>query len=848
MRRFRTVASLSDLSLIGLACYLSIALLPHPAPAAEPIAQSRTLTLIQQGDKALASGDDRAALKLWLDAFKQQTGSADRRMRSILHYRLGVATARLGNLPDGMRHLEHALALARQINDQSTTAQALNVLGLIASQQGDHAKAISTQTAYLQLPASATSPQGIAMAQASLGVAYHFLNKQAEALQHLSLAHQALRLLPKGKDNVEVMAKVESHLSNLYYELGAYEQAIKWQQQSLTLAKAINSPELIAGAYNSLGSFAYEKRDFAQAASLFSQGLAIAKTLHRPRLEATLHLNLGKVAHILGNHQDANKNLLQAASLAQDLNDPMLLGEIHSARGLLRSDQGHYEQALVDYGLALQEFERSEASENRAIALNNRAHTHLRWRQLNAAERDLLEALAILDKRRAPLTDRLRISLFNTQVSSYNLLQQVLIADQRIGDGLLASERGRAQAFLAQLANQQQITEAPPSLESLRAIARAQQATIVEYSLIPEDRFIHQGRSQGEAAQIYIWVLQPSGAIHFQPIDLKQKGVRLQHLIQQARELITTPSTLAKPDQPLRLLHQLLIEPIARWLPKDPRQTVVFVPQQGLFLLPFAALRDQDGRDLIDHHTILTAPSIQALDPALHRRRPTPVARSHQGNLEALFVGNPRIPSQLSDLGLLPLRGSQAEAERLREKFFPSHSTILVGRQATETAIKQLMPSARIIHLAAHGLLATGQEPSIPSSEDLRRKLSNGAIVLSESSQDDGLLTYDEVIQLPLRADLVVLSACDTGRGEITGDGVVGLSRAFLGAGVPSVVVSLWKIPDQETSQLMESFYQFSHHSKVNQAQALRLAMLNLKQTEPDPLAWAGFTLVGTAH
>jgi len=100
---------------------------------------------------------------------------------------------------------------------------------------------------------------------------------------------------------------------------------------------------------------------------------------------------------------------------------------------------------------------------------------------------------------------------------------------------------------------------------------------------------------------------------------------------------------------------------------------------------------------------------------------------------------------------------------------------------------------------------------------------------------------------MDLQADLVVLSACDTGRGRITGDGVIGLSRSFIAAGVPSIIVSLWAVPDAPTAELMTEFYRQLDQGQTK-AQALRQAMLITMQTHPDPKDWAAFTLIGESE
>ncbi|NJL09752.1 MAG: CHAT domain-containing protein, partial [Calothrix sp. SM1_7_51] len=102
-------------------------------------------------------------------------------------------------------------------------------------------------------------------------------------------------------------------------------------------------------------------------------------------------------------------------------------------------------------------------------------------------------------------------------------------------------------------------------------------------------------------------------------------------------------------------------------------------------------------------------------------------------------------------------------------------------------------------------------------------------------------------LDLKINADLVVLSACDTGQGALTGDGVIGLSRSLISAGTPSVIVTLWKIPDITTSALMTDFYQ-NLQQNPDKAVALRKAMLKTIKKYPNPINWGAFTLIGEAQ
>jgi CHAT domain len=119
-----------------------------------------------------------------------------------------------------------------------------------------------------------------------------------------------------------------------------------------------------------------------------------------------------------------------------------------------------------------------------------------------------------------------------------------------------------------------------------------------------------------------------------------------------------------------------------------------------------------------------------------------------------------------------------------------------------------------------------------------------GAIILAPSGDDDGAIHAIDILQLKLDSELVVLSACSTGRGKITGDGVIGLSRCFILAGVPSIVVSLWNMGVISAKLLMTEFYQNLARGD-DRATALRCAMLTTKARFPSPIAWAAFTLIG---
>ncbi|NCR13711.1 MAG: CHAT domain-containing protein [Microcystis aeruginosa SX13-11] len=603
----------------------------------------------------------------------------------------------------------------------------------------------------------------------------------------------------------------------------------------------------------------------------------IGNILHnRGIVYQTLGQDTGNKQYIQRAFHDYQRSLTIARDIARETSNKRLERSVLGTLGLFYRDQEK------DYLKAIQYYQQSLAiarelgnPEQIAMALNNLGNNQLDAKQFSEAEKSLREAIDIWDKFRSDLPDHLQISQFDTLVT-YILLQRVLVAQKRYDEALEIAEHGRARAFVNLLtkklsSNPQFISKLKLSLQEIKKIAQTQNATLVEYSIIPEENDqLRHGRqqSQGTPGELYIWVVQPTGKIEFRQVDLKSKKIALDELVKSGREslgvrgrgasieLVPINESPSGQTQRLQQLYQILIQPIAELLPTNPEAKVIFIPHRSLYLVPFPALQDPQNNYLISQHTIITSPAIQILD-FTHQIKQQHAHLSPEAINKILIVGNPVMPSLGNPPKQLPsLPGAEQEAIAIAKLL---QVKPLLNQEATETAIIAQLPNARIIHLATHGLLdntdATGENVrgttlvSWLNKAELA-KLRNGAIALAPnpSANDDGFLTYDEILQLKLNAELVVLSACDTGRGDITGDGVIGLSRSLILAGTPSVIVSLWSVPDAPTASLMTEFYRNWQEKKLDKAQALRQAMLTTMKTHPNPRDWAAFTLIGEAE
>src|SRR5919202_66687 len=573
----------------------------------------------------------------------------------------------------------------------------------------------------------------------------------------------------------------------------------------------------------------------------YLQALAIDEAEKNSFGVAENKVNLARIYQSLGDYNKALQYYKEALEVSP-IEALAGLGNTYLALGDTTKAVDLNQQSLA-------KAQQQEDKEGEANALNNLANALRKAGKLAEAEHHLRNAIKIWEELRTNLDDANKVSIFEKQARTYRLLQEILIAQNKPNEALKIAERGRARAFVELLnsrisPDQKEQPITPPNIELLKQIAKAQNATLVEYSIIT-DTFKVQGKEQIKESELYIWFIKPTGEVTFRRSDLKplwqKENITLADLVTSSREAIgvrgmfdVTIVAKPEPDQTQRLqqLHNLLIKPIADVLPTDENARVIFIPHQELFLVPFAALQDESGKYLIEKHTILTAPSIQVLQ-LTHQQRQRGATR---GN-DALVVGNPTMPKAALTIGgtpqqLPPLQGAEKEAKAIATLL---NTQALTGSSATKAAILPKLPSARIIQLATHGIL------------DNIKGLKS-VIDLAPTNTDNGLLTAQEILQLKLKASLVVLSACNTGSGRITGDGVIGLSRSLFLAGTPSVIVSLWAVPDAPTQELMTEFYrQFKLTS--DKAQSLRQAMLKMKDTYPDaPRKWAAFTLIGEAE
>ena len=465
---------------------------------------------------------------------------------------------------------------------------------------------------------------------------------------------------------------------------------------------------------------------------------------------------------------------------------------------------------------------------------------------------------------------------------AYPGLIKALIMRGQLEEALEYAERGRSKHLQAVMQRNQSNRSASDyfsrmSISNIRTLASDTKTTFVFYASPLADT------PQSKPREIYAWVVQPGGQVDFQTLDVGSLvdnkepysgdpvGAAVSIFTRTLARGVVDRVLNSKPSRGeqasagdqgavLRALHRVLVDKLEKYLPKDPDENVVIVPDGSLFLVPFAALLEADGTYLVERHTISVVPSL-GIWALLHNAQSGQTGSSWLGS--SLVIGNPLMPAfpsgvdlanaGLRDVQIPQLPGAETEATVIASLL---KTKPLVGGEATEEEVTKQMKVARLIHLATHGLLI---QSAIMIDEMLSGSVSAdyppGAIVLAKGAGGkypdsnykfpyNGFLASGKVLSFKLNAELVTLSACDTARGRVEQAQFVGLPSAFLAAGVRSVAMTLWSIPDAPTADLMVEFYKELLAGRPK-AVALRHAMLSAKQRHPDPVNWGAFVLFG---
>jgi CHAT domain-containing protein/Tfp pilus assembly protein PilF len=782
---------------------------------------------VEFGDLAGAERNLKAALQVF-----RQADPSGRDVGNALNNLGIVATAR-GDLTAAETYHLQALKVREYIgHDTVDVAASLNNLGSVAVARRDLDGAYHYFDLALQLRKRLTTPNSIEVAESlsNLGDVVLYRGEFAKAKQLFVDAWNLFREHAPGSTGE---AELLNNLGIVSLKEGDLAAAADYHKNALNICETVAPGSLChASSLMFVGIVAEQKHEFNRAEEYYKRSLEIRRQIAPgTTAEAESWYYLGRLYRQKGDNANA------IAHFGSALN--VLEGQFYRVGGPeeVRSGFGAwFRNYYTDYMQALLESERKDLAFN--VLERSRARSFL----IVLAERDLSfesDLSPELIKRRqlnAQAYDRVQ-----AQIAKLNATTDLdLIRELQMRLRELQAERGRIAESVRQSAPNLWSLQYRQPLELSAVRANLDPGTLLlSYSVGTKETTLYAVRPSGSEPGLSVFKLKIGEE------ELREEVKRFRNLIQRHdKDDIATINRQAE-----ELYRQLMYQADAL-LSSSAR--VVIIPDGPLHVLPFSALR-HDNHEFVAQwkpiHVVVSATVYAQLRETRSTQKRAQfdiVAFGHpvySSKDVPTATGNALIRSAIEKGFVLgPLEASRKEVDRITA-LFPGRSRALVDGEATERKAKDVGTSARMIHFAAHGML----DDQFPL---------NSAIILSipkeETAGDNGLLQAWEILdQVRLNADLVTLSACQTGLGqEVGGEGLIGLVRAFLFAGARSVLASLWSIDDPSTADLMETFYSNLKSGKAKD-EALRTAQIEFinsskfPQRFSHPYYWAAFSLIG---
>ncbi len=819
-----------------------------------------------RGDYAKALDFQERALKLW-----EELG--DRRWIAATLGNIGTIHFDLGDYAKALDFGERGLKLMEELGERADVAKTLGSIGNVHSELGDYAKALDYQERALKLKEELGDRAEVARTLGNIGGIHIYLGNYAKALDYLE---RALKL----KESVGDRAGVANTLGNIgaiHESLGDYAKALDYQERALKLKEGLGDRAGVALTLGNIGTIHDCLGDYAKALDYEDRALKLKEGVGDRAGVATTLGNIGLIHQSLGDHAKAIDYQERALKLMEELGD---------RAGVARTlgNIANIHQSLGDYAKELEFRERGLAA-GRAIgaldtvvhALSGIADIHRAAGRFREAIDSARQAIAAMSGLVRGVSEEQGASARGLLSGGFDVGAAAAVALPDAGAALFFLESGRAGALLEALKVRDSVAQASlsPSLAEAERTARVRQTVAAnalrrtvqgsdaEASKKAEAEFYAaqkgmldaveriqreakaianvaypradsldaiRGRLRGGEALVLYRLMGDDlrrstygGSIALVVTEKDARIVRLGKTadVEAACAALKADDGAVDPGAAVAALRKVVIDPLLL----DAKTTrLLLSPDGALSYVPFALIAPEKE--------IVYVPSGTTYGILLDDRD-----RRGEG---VLALGDPDYGRKAEGVTVASLRSGAWGLSPLpatREEAKAVGTVTLLGTEATEGALKGTLakrPRWRAVHLACHGVL-DAERPMFSS------------LAMAPSGEDDGFLSVLDVFRMKVPADLVVLSACETGKGKVVrGEGILGLARAFMFAGAPRVLVSLWKVDDEATKALMVKFYELWNSGK-GAAAALREAQSFVRAQEKwkHPRYWAAWVLWG---
>jgi CHAT domain-containing protein len=673
-----------------------------------------------------------------------------------------------------------------------------------------------------------------AQAAGWLAVNYATLNEHSSAIKY---SQQSLTLAEAIHDTYQ-MQKALMNLGTLYASLRQPRLSLGCHYGSLALASQSNATPRQSWrnfTYTAGALFAFKY--YAAAAAFTNEALHLARTEFKdPSLAYLQYLNLAQIYSKLRQFNEAVEQADIGLRIARSVQDVQAsqkpLGNALLKQADIWRDAGDCGQAVAHYDQAISIYGNMEFDLYRYAAYKGRLLCERALGEDDAVRRDLPILLGLFERSRAQIREEQnRNSFFDSEQGVYDIAVEYEYGRENYTGAFNYAEAAHARSLLDAIQSGAHVggtaarpevsfqkVSSPADLESLRQ-QMPPQLQVVMYTALP--------------TKLLIWSISRE---HFSVFQKEVRADALEADVNQyVNSLMTQRTGLNRASVELGVkLFDTLIGGVLKVRPGD---RVCIIPDKFLYRLPFSALISPDSEKyLVEDWTLFYAPSLNVLLHCSEESR----MKAQDAQNEVLSIGNPTFDRRAHP-DLLPLRAAEKEAREIAKLY--EHPSCLVGRDARKSSVMREMDSAEVVHFAGH---YTVDESSPLLS---RMLLADDDGPRDSKSSDPDLSAFEIIGHRFDRTRLVVLSACQTGLDKYyEGEGAVGLARAFMEAGVPLVVASQWPVDSDATAGLMINFHRH-RRSGMTTTEALRQAQTEMlrgpDQSYSSPYYWAAFLCTG---
>ena len=788
-------------------------------------------------------GDYQKAIECHEKHLKIAIEIGDRGGEGRAYGSLGNAYKSLGDCRKAIEYHGKLLKIAIEIGERGGEGGAYGSLGNDYESLGDHRKAIEYHKKHLKIALEIGDRGGEGGAYGNLGIAYNSMGDYRKAIEHhekhLKIAIDIGALGGEGR--------AYGGLGNAYQSLGDFRKAIEYHQKHLKIGIEIGDRGGEGIAYGNLGNAYQSLGDYRKAIEYHEKLLRLAIEIGDRRGEGRAYGCLGIAYRSLGDYRKAIECLEKYLKIEIDIGDRSGEGGAYGSLGNTYDSLGDYEKAIEYHEKHLKIATETGNQAGVGAAYHNIGREFSSLEQIENAVENFVCAVDVFNSLRSLLKseDNWKISFRELHEATYTALWVSLLRIQKIDEALFAAEQGRAQTLSDNMLIQYKLDvfSSSATIDTTETISRlltklsSPTLFLAIVGLTTNIWFLRKGRKIGfRKGRLEGDRTEKDPSLALLRSSLEQIGAEKRKRKCEDRAFDETDNEcgsfsntievrgegVGKPpspplDNPFKTFYDAVIDPILDMLESQDDELVI-VSDGALCLIPWAAV--------IESIRIRIVPSLTSYQLILS------VPEGHHKKKGALLVGNPCLKELKEPLHDLPC--AQEEVEMIASVL---KTTPLTGIHATKGEVMKRMSSVGLIHIAAHGNKRTGEialspNPGWPSKFPQRK---------------DYILKMSDVQAANLRARLVVLSCCHSGRGKILkGEGVVGIARAFLAAGARSVLVSLWAIDDEATMVFMKSFYQHLKEGKTASA-AVQQSMNFLRESEQfsERRLWAPFQLIG---